>query len=254
VSLVCADADSVTAGGSEVLGDGGEVEYDVTFHGESLNCTVAEEELAQYTGAVVCEEDSVPVGSVAETSYSFDIEPDDAYLCTFTNSPGQATPTPTSTPSTTPTASPTATPTSAPSVTPTGTPSIAPTGTPATPTGTALVTPGNTSTVTPTGSPTATPTASPAAEACADGVLLGFPPPRDGGFGTFVFCGGSLADLLKASRCPASTAVFFYNKQDGTFAIWAPGTQVSSVNEEFLDIFDGSPAVPPGTIFSARCM
>jgi len=90
--------------------------------------------------------------------------------------------------------------------------------------------------------------------AVAGTILYGSTPPANGGFGTFSFGGGTLSQLLNASGCPEATSVFFYNKPDGTFAVWIPGSGVEIVNDEFLDIFDGTPPVPEGTIFTAKCV
>jgi hypothetical protein len=88
-----------------------------------------------------------------------------------------------------------------------------------------------------------------------DGVIVyGSAPPPAGGYGTFFFSGGAFDQLLAASGCPEETAVFFYNKPDGAFAVWIPGTDVSIVNEEFLSIFGGDPPLPYGVIFTARCL
>lgn len=87
-----------------------------------------------------------------------------------------------------------------------------------------------------------------------DGILTGFRPPAAGGFGTFAFCGGSFIELLEASGCSAATAAFFYNKLDGTFAVWLPGADVSMVNAEILALFKGTSGIPRGTIFTGRCV
>jgi hypothetical protein len=84
------------------------------------------------------------------------------------------------------------------------------------------------------------------------GILAGHLPPADGGYGTFAFCGGTWDELLETSGCPEASAVFFYNKPDGTFAVWIPGTDVMTVNAELLGIFPGT--IPAGTIFTARCV
>jgi hypothetical protein len=87
-----------------------------------------------------------------------------------------------------------------------------------------------------------------------DFILYGNKPPAGGGFGTFAFCGGTYEQLLTASGCPKATAVFFYNKPDGGFAVWIPGTDVSSVNDEILSIFPNvHTPIPEGTIFTAKC-
>ncbi len=83
-------------------------------------------------------------------------------------------------------------------------------------------------------------------------ILFGTLPPATGGYGTFAFSCGSLEELLTASGCPRATAVFFYNAP-GRFASWIPGTTVSAANAEFLSIFNGNPAIPVNTIFTAKC-
>jgi hypothetical protein len=105
----------------------------------------------------------------------------------------------------------------------------------------------------PNESPTPAPTAIPD-HTCDDGIITGSAPPATGGYGTFVFCGGSFAELLEASGCPAATAVLYYNRPDGGFAVWIPGSQVSIVNAEIFSIFRGSVPIPRGTIFTARCV
>jgi hypothetical protein len=86
------------------------------------------------------------------------------------------------------------------------------------------------------------------------GITYGHAPPPGGGYGTFAFGGGTLEQLLAASGCPRETAVFFFNKPDGTFATWIPFSDVAIVNAEFLAIFSGDPPIPANTIFTARCV
>jgi hypothetical protein len=87
-----------------------------------------------------------------------------------------------------------------------------------------------------------------------DFILFGNKPPAGGGFGTFAFCGGSFEALLKASGCPAATSAFFYNKPNGTFAVWIPGSEVAAVNAEIFTIFPNEHMpIPHGTIFTAKC-
>lgn len=93
-----------------------------------------------------------------------------------------------------------------------------------------------------------------ATEAQEGGIIGGNKPPVAGGFGTFAFGGGTFAQLLEASECPEETATFFYNKPDGSFAVYIPGSDVTIVNEEFLGIFNGEPAIDETTIFTAKCM
>jgi hypothetical protein len=85
-------------------------------------------------------------------------------------------------------------------------------------------------------------------------ILFGYLPPASGGFGTFAFGGGTFPQLLTATGCPEATSVFFWNKPDGNFAVWVPGSQVAVVNAEFLAIFDGTPPLPEQSIFTARCV
>jgi hypothetical protein len=85
-------------------------------------------------------------------------------------------------------------------------------------------------------------------------IVYGFRPPSSGGYGTFSFGGGTFDELLAAAGCPRSTSVFFFNKRDGGFAAWIPGAEVTAVNAEFLAIFAGTPPLPDGSIFTARCV
>lgn len=85
-------------------------------------------------------------------------------------------------------------------------------------------------------------------------IIYGFRPPAGGGYGTFSFGGGTFEELLGATGCSRTTSVFFFNKTDGTFAAWIPGAQVAAVNAEFLAIFAGTPPLPDGIIFTARCV
>jgi len=86
------------------------------------------------------------------------------------------------------------------------------------------------------------------------GILYGFKPPAAGGFGTFAFCGGTYAQLLAASGCPAATSAFFYNKPSGTFAVWIPGAEVAAANAEIFTIFPNEHMpIPAGTIWTAKC-
>jgi len=90
------------------------------------------------------------------------------------------------------------------------------------------------------------------AEAQAGDIIGGSPPPASGGFGTFVYGGGTYAELVTASGCPEASAAYFYNKPDGGFAVYIPGTDVGIVNQEIMAIFPEP--IPLGTIFIARCV
>lgn len=141
-----------------------------------------------------------------------------------------------------------------PTDTPTATPTTTPTET-ATPTQTATATPTVTATATVTQTATATATATPATTPtpvdCSDGIAYGFAPPANG-YGTFAFCGGTFAELLATSECPETTAVFFWNRPGGDFAVWIPGSDVAVVNGVILSVWAGD-LIPEGTIFTARC-
>jgi hypothetical protein len=91
------------------------------------------------------------------------------------------------------------------------------------------------------------------AEAQAGTIIGGNPPPPGGGFGTFIYGGGSYAAMVAASGCPEASAAYFYNKPDGTFAVYIPGTDVGIVNEEIMTLFPGD-NLPLGTIFIGRCV
>jgi hypothetical protein len=90
------------------------------------------------------------------------------------------------------------------------------------------------------------------AHAQAGTIIGGNKPPAGGGFGSFVYGGGSYADLVTASGCPEASAAYFYNKADGSFAVYIPGTTVGIVNEEIMTIFPEP--IPLGTIFIGRCV
>ncbi len=90
--------------------------------------------------------------------------------------------------------------------------------------------------------------------AVAGTLMFGTKPPSSGGYGTFSFGGGTFPQLLSAAGCPETTSVFFWNKPDGAFAVWIPGSQVAIVNAEFLAIFNATPPLPEGSLFTARCV
>lgn len=91
------------------------------------------------------------------------------------------------------------------------------------------------------------------ASAQQGGIIAGNKPPASGGFGSFAFGGGTFEQVLTASGCPKETSAFFYNKPDGTFAVWIPGTTISAVNGEIMSLFPNN-TVPLGTIFIGRCV
>lgn len=83
------------------------------------------------------------------------------------------------------------------------------------------------------------------------GALSGGAIPPDGGFGLAVFRGGTATQLVQATGCPATTAVFYFTA-GGAFVLYVPGTAVTSVNEAFLATFPGG-AVPANTAFLGKC-
>jgi len=89
-------------------------------------------------------------------------------------------------------------------------------------------------------------------EAQTGGILGGNKPPAGGGFGTFAFGGGTFAQLLAASECPEETATFFYNKPDGSYAVYIPAAP-DVANAEIMALFAGD-SIPPGTLFTAKCV
>jgi hypothetical protein len=91
------------------------------------------------------------------------------------------------------------------------------------------------------------------AQAQAGTIIGGNKPPAGGGFGSFVYGGGSFADLVTASGCPQESAAYFYNKPNGSFAVYIPGTQVSIVNQDIMGLFPND-SIPLGTIFLGRCV
>lgn len=74
-------------------------------------------------------------------------------------------------------------------------------------------------------------------------------PPR--GFGLFVFAGGSPAQLLAASGCPAGSAAFWVSNGRGDFVVWVPGTVVGAVNAPWLVLYPSG--LPPNTAVLGRC-
>ena len=94
--------------------------------------------------------------------------------------------------------------------------------------------------------------------ACADGkdaILAGSKPPAAGGWGTFLFCGGTNDQLLKATGCAnPKTVVIFYNKPNGGWASWVVGSEVAAANAEWLALFPNEHvSIPNPTIFTATC-
>jgi len=91
----------------------------------------------------------------------------------------------------------------------------------------------------------------------ADFIQYGSKPPAGGGFGTFLFCGGTNAQLLTATGCAQptpSTTVAYYNKPSGGYAVWVVGSEVAAVNAEWLTLFPNEHiAFKAPTIVTAKC-
>ncbi len=74
--------------------------------------------------------------------------------------------------------------------------------------------------------------------------------PSGGGLALIVFGGGSGAQLLAASRCPASSAAF-WAADAGAFVTYVPGTAIAAVNATWDAKFPTG--IPAGTALLARC-
>ncbi|MBX7111770.1 MAG: IPT/TIG domain-containing protein [Dehalococcoidia bacterium] len=76
--------------------------------------------------------------------------------------------------------------------------------------------------------------------------------PKDGGYGLFVFGGGTNNDLVAASGCPKATATFWATNATGQFVTFIPGTAVQAVNDAWNRLFpDG---IPYNTALIGRCV
>ncbi len=71
------------------------------------------------------------------------------------------------------------------------------------------------------------------------------------GFGLVVFGGGTTAQLVTASKCPAATAAFFATTAGG-FVVYVPGTTIAAVNADFLALFPAG-NIAAGTAFLGKC-
>jgi len=74
--------------------------------------------------------------------------------------------------------------------------------------------------------------------------------PSGGGLALIVFGGGSGAQLLAASGCPASSAAF-WAADGGAFVTYVPGTAIAAVNAAWDAKFPTG--IPAGTALLARC-
>ena len=83
----------------------------------------------------------------------------------------------------------------------------------------------------------------------APGEILGGGIPARG-FGLIAFGGGSGAQLVAASGCPAGTARFWATV-GGAFVVYIPAAKVAAVNSAWEAAFDGG--IPAGTPLLGRC-
>lgn len=88
-----------------------------------------------------------------------------------------------------------------------------------------------------------------AAEAQTGTIISGSIPPT-GGFGIIVFGGGSNAQLVAASGCPPTTAVFWATS-NGNFVTFVPGSSVGAVNAQWNALFVGG--IPASSGLIGRC-
>lgn len=80
---------------------------------------------------------------------------------------------------------------------------------------------------------------------------LSTPPSLPAGGGLFVFAGGTNAQLLAASGCDASTAVFWTTNAAGAWIGYIPSVPVAVVNAAWTALFPNG--IPAGTPIFARC-
>jgi hypothetical protein len=90
----------------------------------------------------------------------------------------------------------------------------------------------------------------PPAAPSANGRLLSGSVPAGGGFGLFVFAGGTNEDLVAATGCP-STSAAYWAATNGTFTVFVPGSRVAAVNADWSRLFAGG--IPTGTVLLGRC-
>lgn len=74
--------------------------------------------------------------------------------------------------------------------------------------------------------------------------------PAAGGFGLFVFAGGTNDELAVATGCPSATAAY-WAAANGSFTVFVPGSRVAAVNAEWSRLF--AAGIPTGTVLLGRC-
>ncbi|RLT26912.1 MAG: hypothetical protein DWI48_04960 [Chloroflexi bacterium] len=108
----------------------------------------------------------------------------------------------------------------------------------AAPTATATAVATTTATGTPSGGATGT-------------ITSGSIPKAAGTFGLAVYGGGTIAQLVTATGCPAATMALWVTI-NGNFATYVPGTTISAVNADFIAAYPGG-TIPANTPLLGRC-
>ncbi len=85
----------------------------------------------------------------------------------------------------------------------------------------------------------------------APGTIISGSIPIAGGFGLFVFGGGTSQQLLTASGCPQSTATFF-STNSGAFVVYIPGSGVQAVNAAWNALYANG--IPATTALIGKCV
>lgn len=85
----------------------------------------------------------------------------------------------------------------------------------------------------------------------APGTIISGSIPVSGGFGLFVFGGGTNQQLLTASGCPQATATF-YSTNNGGFVVYIPGSGVQAVNAAWNALYTNG--IPATTALIGKCV
>src|SRR5262249_36890041 len=84
------------------------------------------------------------------------------------------------------------------------------------------------------------------------GTIVSGSVPKAGGFGLFVFGGGTNAQLVTASECPQATATFYATNTTGGFVTYIPGSGVQAVNAAWNSLFPSG--IPATTALIGKCV
>jgi len=85
----------------------------------------------------------------------------------------------------------------------------------------------------------------------APGTIISGSIPLSGGFGLFVFGGGTSQQLVTASGCPQATATF-YTTNVGGFVVYIPGSGVQAVNAAWNALY--ASGIPATTALIGKCV